>query len=183
MDDIVKAAMLKWPNVPHCYGWLGLDARGQWYMRDATTQLAGAFGSSSQARGSLLLHQKLVDFIQRNYQSASQGPNKGQWYFQNGPQRVYVELAVTPLIWRVQDDFSLVAHTGLHAELSACWLDEYGRLYAQTPQGYGLIHTQDVLLASNAIEQGIWTIQEMQAQHMPSTFGYILSPSAQNTGT
>lgn len=28
MDDIVKQAMVKWPNVPDCYGWLGLDARG-----------------------------------------------------------------------------------------------------------------------------------------------------------
>ena len=28
MDDIVKQAMAKWPNVPHCYGWLALDARG-----------------------------------------------------------------------------------------------------------------------------------------------------------
>ena len=30
MDDIVKAALKKWPNVPHCYGWLALDARGDW---------------------------------------------------------------------------------------------------------------------------------------------------------
>ncbi len=28
MDDIVKAAIAKWPNVPNCFGWLGLDARG-----------------------------------------------------------------------------------------------------------------------------------------------------------
>ena len=33
MDDIVKAAMAKWLNVPDCYGWLGLDARGRWWMR------------------------------------------------------------------------------------------------------------------------------------------------------
>ncbi|MFZ9138137.1 MAG: DUF2946 family protein, partial [Hylemonella sp.] len=24
MDDIVRQAMAKWPNVPACYGWLGL---------------------------------------------------------------------------------------------------------------------------------------------------------------
>ena len=41
MDDIVKQAMVKWPNVPHCYGWLGLDARGNWYMRDDKLQAAG----------------------------------------------------------------------------------------------------------------------------------------------
>ena len=27
MDEIVKAALKKWPNVPHCHGWLALDAR------------------------------------------------------------------------------------------------------------------------------------------------------------
>ena len=40
MDDIVKAALVKWPNVPHCHGWLGLDARGQWFMRDDRCQRA-----------------------------------------------------------------------------------------------------------------------------------------------
>ena len=45
MDDIVKQAMAKWPNVPHCYGWLGLDARGNWYMRDDGAQAYGAFAS------------------------------------------------------------------------------------------------------------------------------------------
>ena len=38
MDEIVKAALKKWPNVPHCYGWLALDARGDWYMRDDRIQ-------------------------------------------------------------------------------------------------------------------------------------------------
>ena len=42
MDDIVKQAMAKWPNVPHAYGWLGLDARGNWYLRDAEVQALGA---------------------------------------------------------------------------------------------------------------------------------------------
>ena len=44
MDDIVKQAMAKWPNVPACSGWLGLDARGQWYLRDAAAQALG-FGA------------------------------------------------------------------------------------------------------------------------------------------
>ena len=69
MDDIVRQAIAKWPNVPDCYGWLGLDARGNWYMRDDQAQAAGPFaraeGDDSQApsKGSLLLHDKLIDFI------------------------------------------------------------------------------------------------------------------------
>src|SRR6218665_3263319 len=101
MDDIVKQAMVKWPNVPHCYGWLGLDARGNWYMRDDGAQAQGAFGSGApRAKGSLLKHEKLIDFIQRNYAVDA----AGQWFFQNGPQRVYVELEATPWVWRVGAD-------------------------------------------------------------------------------
>src|SRR3954470_11953753 len=83
MDDIVRQAIAKWPNVPHCWGWLGLDARGNWYMRDGRAQAAGPLPPS---RGAVLRHEKLVDFIQRNYDAAE----LGRWFFQNGPQRVYV---------------------------------------------------------------------------------------------
>ena len=52
MDDIVRQAMVKWPNVPHCHGWLGLDARGNWYLRDAQAQALGGFASGvAGARG------------------------------------------------------------------------------------------------------------------------------------
>ena len=91
MDDIVRQAMAKWPNVPDCFGWLGLDARGAWYMRDDRVQALGAF---AVAKGSRLQHEKLVDFIHRNYEHDA----LGRWYFQNGPQRVYVELEVAPWI-------------------------------------------------------------------------------------
>ena len=63
MDDIVKHAIAKWPNVPACVGWLGLDARGNWYMRDDDAQAVGPFVSDAadparraSARGSRLLH-------------------------------------------------------------------------------------------------------------------------------
>ena len=105
MDDIVRQAIAKWPNVPHCFGWLGLDARGNWYMRDDRVQAAGPF---PQSKGSLLKHDKLIDFIQRNYEC----DEHGQWFFQNGPQRVYVELEATPWVWRLGAENSVAAHTG-----------------------------------------------------------------------
>ena len=106
MDDIVKQALAKWPNVPDCYGWLGLDARGRWFMRDDAAQAAGDF---PQSRGSWLRHEKLIDFIGRNYES----DDEGQWFFQNGPQRVYIELECTPWVWQVLPDYRLQSHTGL----------------------------------------------------------------------
>jgi hypothetical protein len=171
MDDIVKQALAKWPNVPHCYGWLGLDARGNWYMRDDRTQAQGPFAS---AKGSMLRHDKLIDFIQRNYEH----DEAGQWFFQNGPQRVYVELEVAPWVWRIGDDFSVTAHSGQPAgEISACLLDDEGRLYMAAAAGLGLVHTQDVGLAADAIEHGLWTPQDVRAADLPARFGYVPSPA------
>jgi Protein of unknown function (DUF2946) len=165
MDDIVKQAMAKWPNVPHCYGWLGLDERGEWYMRDDRVQALGGFKEACKrgdkaAKGSRLTHEKLISFIHRNYQSESDEDGKEQWYFQNGPQRVYVELAATPYIWRLASDFNIQSHTGLDANYKACSLDDAGRVYLQTSIGFGLVHTQDVHIAADAIDQGVWSISE-----------------------
>ena len=171
MDDIVKQALAKWPHVPHCYGWLGLDARGRWWLRDDAVQAEGAF---PQARGSLLQHEKLLDFIARNYEA----DDRGQWFFQNGPQRVYVELEATPHIWRIEPDLSLRSHTGRPAAAQACLLDEAGRLYLATAQGLGLVHTLDVVLASEAVESGRWSPEEVQSASLPARYGYVPSPQA-----
>lgn len=171
MDDIVRQALAKWPNVPHCYGWLGLDARGQWFMRDDRTQAAGPFPAS---KGSLLRHEKLIDFIHRNYESDA----TGQWFFQNGPQRVYVELQDTPWVWRVSADGSVLAHTGQPARVSASFLDEAGRLYLATDLGFGLVHSLDMAQAADVIEQGHWEPQEVRAEELPQRFGFVRSPQA-----
>lgn len=173
MDDIVRQALAKWPNVPHCYGWLGLDARGDWYMRDDQTQAAGAFPHS---RGSLLRHEKLIEFIHRNYDR----DEAGQWFFQNGPQRVYVELEVTPFIWRIDAARAVAAHTGAPAQLRATLTDENGWLYLDTDIGFGLVHTLDVAQAADAMELGLWPApHEVQAAQLPARFGYRKSPAEQ----
>jgi len=174
MDDIVRQAMAKWPNVPHCYGWLGLDARGNWYMRDDRTQAAGAF---PHAKGSLLRHEKLVDFIQRNYGH----DDEGQWYFQNGPQRVYVELEITPLVWRLGPGDRVATHTGEAARPRACLLDEGGRLYLDSEAGLGLVHTLDMGLAAEAVERGLWQPEDVMAADLPVRFGYVTSPAFRRT--
>jgi len=171
MDDIVRQAIAKWPNVPHCFGWLGLDARGHWYMRDDRTQAAGPF---PQSKGSLLKHDKLIEFIHRNYER----DDHGQWFFQNGPQRVYVELEATPLVWRLGPGHSVAAHTGRAAQPRRALVDEQGRLYLDTDLGFGLVHTLDVAQAAEAIEQGLWLPEEVTATELPQRFGYVCSPAA-----
>ena len=115
MDEIVKAALKKWPNVPACVGWLALDARGDWYMRDERVQAAGAF---PRVKGSRIVHEKLREFIARNYERA----DDGSWFFQNGPQRVYVELEAAPWVWRIApSELSVASHTGRAAEVRGAW--------------------------------------------------------------
>jgi len=174
MDDIVKQAMAKWPNVPHCYGWLGLDARGNWYLRDDQAQALGGFTSGlPDAKGSMLRHEKLIDFIQRNYEDDAQG----RWFFQNGPQRVYVELEASPWIWRVAEDGTVTSHTGQAAQPRRILADEVGRVFIETDMGLGLVHTQDMGAVADAVEQGRWTPEPVRAAELPARYGYVLSPS------
>ncbi len=172
MDDIVRQAMAKWPNVPHCYGWLGLDARGGWYMRDDRTQAAGPFPA---AKGSLLRHQKLIEFIHRNYDH----DEAGRWFFQNGPQRVYVELEAAPLVLRVDASGAVHAHTGQPGrDVRACIADEHGLLYLLTHLGLGLVHTLDMHHAADLVEAGRWRPQEVPRAELPARFGFVRSPAA-----
>jgi hypothetical protein len=126
MDDIVKQAMARWPNVPHCYGWLALDARGGWRMRDEAAQAANASGDR-------LANATLVGFINRNYQHDEQG----RWFFQNGPQRVFVNLEATPFIARTDPAQGLVLQTGAA-------LDSIERLYL-TEAGEAIVQAGDVV--------------------------------------
>ena len=74
VDDAVKRALERWPGVPAVYGWLVLDRRGEWRLRNPAS---GAFERIGNAA--------LRAFIARNYARDAQGA----WYFQNGPQRVH----------------------------------------------------------------------------------------------
>lgn len=174
MDDIVKAALQKWPNVPHCYGWLGLDARGDWYLRDEATQAAGPF---PQVKGSRVEHTKLKEFIHRNYDHDA----SGAWFFQNGPQRVYVQLEAAPLILGVQRQadgrYELTTHTGEVVDsVASAWVDEIGRLFLQTPKGLGLMRSLDMDVAADAIESGLWDLQEIAFATLPERFQFKLTP-------
>jgi hypothetical protein len=142
MDDIVKQAMAKWPNVPHCYGWLALDARGVWRMRDEAAQRAGTPGDK-------LTNAALVGFIDRNYQI----DERGCWYFQNGPQRVYVNLETTPFIARTDPGQGLVLHTGqpMPAPEQVFMLDS-GGIVVRAGEQLAQLDDRDVAQLLQAIE-------------------------------
>jgi len=146
MDDIVIQAMAKWPNVPHCYGWLALDARGTWRMRDEAAQHADAPGDK-------LGNATLVGFINRNYTR----DERGCWYFQNGPQRVYVNLEATPFIARTDPGQGFVLHTGepMPAPEQVCML-EAGSILLRAGDRLAQLDDRDVaqLLQAMALDGG-----------------------------
>lgn len=131
MDDIVLAAIAKWPDVPAVFGWLSLTARGEWRLR-----------------GERIGNRAIVEFIGRNYAVDSQG----RWFFQNGPQRVFVELETTPWIYRLAPGEPVLAHTGAAPRsLEGAALLDDGRVVLMTDLGAGLVDDRDVALLLRAV--------------------------------
>ncbi|ANN65842.1 DUF2946 family protein [Bordetella bronchialis] len=152
MDDSVLAAIARWPNVPAVAGWLSLDANGRWRLHPAGDAARGGPGVS-------IANPSILAFMSRNYDRDEQG----RWFFQNGPQRVYVRLDAAPYILRTGTDGTcLETHTGLRVRDIAGWfLDEAHRLYARTDLGPGMIAGRDVpaLMDAMRLEDGADALQ------------------------
>lgn len=118
------SAVAKWPNVPACYGWLSLDRRGRWRLQ-----------------GQPVAHPGLIAFINRQYGSDA----AGNWFLQNGPQRVYAALDYTPWVFHLAGAAgTLTAHTGEAAgPPRAAWLDEDGSVLLAADLGAGLLDDRD----------------------------------------
>jgi hypothetical protein len=198
MDDIVKQAMAKWPNVPHCYGWLALDARGTWRMRDEAAQRADAPGDK-------LTNATLVGFINRNYLA----DERGCWYFQNGPQRVYVNLEATPFIARTDPQQGLLLQTGQAvASIEEAFMTEAGAVIVRAGGVTAQFDDRDVAQLLQAMEldgrpvseEGLmawlengtgrlalrWQgrevpVERLAADDAPQRFGYVRRPDKLTT--
>jgi hypothetical protein len=121
MDEQVLRSLIKWPNIPHCFGWLALDRRGQWRMRDE-------FAQANQLAGSVIQHTALNEFISRNYACDS----LGRYFFQNGPQRVFITLDATPFIARMipsENGPQLLTQCGTEIKPQGALSDEKGNIY------------------------------------------------------
>jgi len=126
MDEAVIKAMAKWPNVPRVYGWLSLDRRGNWLIK-----------------GDRISNPGVAAFIGRNYAADEQG----RWFFQNGPQRVFVTLEYVPFVIATAGTgaAALITHTGQAVErATGAWLDETGSLLLRWSGGPGLVSDRDL---------------------------------------
>jgi hypothetical protein len=147
MDQSVKDALARWPNVPAVYGWLSLDARGRWRLHPQGQSAAGGPGES-------ITNVQILEFINRNYEH----DDAGRWFFQNGPQRVFLRLDAAPYVLRLSDDSrGLLTHTNAAVDSVDAWrLDDAGQLYAMTPLGTGIVLDRDLppLLEKMATAEG-----------------------------
>jgi hypothetical protein len=151
MDESVLRSMAKWPNVPDVYGWLSLDRRGNWLLQ-----------------GERIGNRALREFISRNYTSDS----KGRWYFQNGPQRVFVALAYTPLVLHFEAE-GLFDHCGRPFRADEAFLDDEGSVLMRGAAGIGLLDDRDLAAYADRA-QGLPGIAR---QAVPGRFGFAPNPA------
>jgi len=150
MDPIVARAMARWPDVPAVYGWLALDRRGNWLIK-----------------AERITHQAMREFIARNYE----GDDAGRWYFQNGPQRVYVTLAYTPLVVHYEGD-TLVDHCGRPFAARANYVDDEGSVVLAGEPGIALLDDRDLLRFADSGAP----LERIARAEVPGRFGFVQEP-------
>lgn len=152
MDEMVARSMAKWPNVPAVYGWLELDRRGNWRIK-----------------GERIGNAAFRDFIARNYAR----DERGCWYFQNGPQRVFVALAYTPFVLHYEGD-RLFDQCAAPAEALETWLDDEGSVLIHAPRGVALLDDRDLHRYADCGE----SLPRIRRADVPERFGFVQEPKA-----
>jgi hypothetical protein len=151
MDAVVAQAMAKWPNVPAVYGWLSLDRRGNWLIK-----------------GERIANHALREFICRNYEADSDG----RWYFQNGPQRVYVGLAYTPLVVHHEGE-RLVDHCGRPFAAERAYLDDEGSVLVDDGTRVALVDDRDLAHYADDHDR----LLPIRRDEVARRFGFVREPS------
>lgn len=152
MDEIVARSLAKWPDVPAVYGWLSLDRRGNWRIKEEK-----------------IGNEALREFIGRNYEADAQG----RWFFQNGPQRVFVRLGYTPLVVHFEGD-ALIDHCARpFGAPVATFLDDGGSVLVQGARGIALVDDRDLNRYANDGD----TLRRIKQSDVATRFGFVRDPS------
>ena len=120
----ITNAIEKWPNVPECYGWLKLNRRGEWLLKNKKVR-----------------HKRTIAFLNENYRVGEDGSS----YVQNGPQQVFVALEYTPWVYRFNHHTGFSTHNHLKVrKINRAMSDEHGNLLIETSYGVGLVDDRDL---------------------------------------
>lgn len=162
MDEAVLRALARWPDVPDVYGWLALDRRGEWRLR----------AGDGEARFERIGNRGLREFICRNYAADA----RGRWYFQNGPQKVFVTLAYAPLVVRLEAA-GLADHCGrAFGEPRGLWQDEEGSVLLLGERGLGLLDDRDLAVFSALRGDDLAGLPVVTRAAAAGRFGYVPDP-------
>lgn len=123
MDDSVLRGMARWPNVPELYGWLLRDHRGSFLLK-----------------GQPITHPLSLRFLKRHYLA----DERGCYYFQNGPQRVFVELETSPRVYQIQGE-DLVSDHGAISRLQGLYMDQEERIFILADDKPGHLDDRDLI--------------------------------------
>lgn len=156
MDEAVARSIARWPKVPAVYGWLKLDRRGNWLIRSAAQRFE-RIGNPA-----------LREFIARNYEA----DERGRWYFQNGPQRVFVALAYTPFVMHYEGE-RLVDQCDREVTARQAFLDDEGSVLVLGQHGIGLLDDRDLeRYAERAGE-----LPRIDRAEVAARFGFVPDPA------
>jgi hypothetical protein len=150
MDEIVARSMAKWPDVPAVYGWLQLDRRGNWRIK-----------------GERIANAALREFIARNYLA----DERGCWFFQNGPQRVFVELAYTPLVVHFEGQ-ALFDHCARPFPPKRFLQDDEGSVLAEGESAIALLDDRDL----QQFAERAGPLADILRADVACRFGFVAAP-------
>ncbi len=181
-DPQVVRAMARWPDVPAMFGWLRLDPRGNWLLIDRGQP---GFEEGLHGNGSPITNPGIIDFIGRNYGHDS----LGRWFWQNGPQRVFVELDRAPWVLRVMGtgpEAQLITHTGLaFGPVTRAALGPSGEVLLESALGCGAVHDLDATAlefiedpdsAESVLVLGTQRLRLEACSSPAKAFGFVTSP-------
>ena len=151
MDEAVARSIAKWPNVPAVYGWLALDRRGNWRIK-----------------GERVANVALREFIARNYEA----DEHGRWFFQNGPQRVFVALAYTPFVMHYQGE-RLFDQCGREVSAKETYVDDEGSVLVLGEHGIGLLDDRDLERYADRAAG----LARIDRADVAARFGFVQDPS------
>ena len=151
MDEAVARSIARWPNVPAVYGWLSLDRRGNWRIK-----------------GERIGNAALREFIARNYEA----DEEGRWYFQNGPQRVFVTLAYTPFVMHYEGE-RLLDQCGREVTARETYLDDEGSVLVLGEHGVGVLDDRDL----DRYAERAAALRSIERGQVAARFGFVPDPS------
>ena len=137
-----------WPIIQDAFGWLSLDPRGNWRIKDKRID-----------------NPNLIGFINKNYKS----DKHGRYFFQNGNQRVFVNLTIAPFVIQVihVNPLQLITHTGvLIKKIDRLWFDKKMNILLKTGPLYGSLDDRDIPhVYNNLINSKGIPVSEIEQEH------------------